>query len=119
MPNAKSPEALLDLLAMAVRDHNYIAHAALYTADASPICKWDRETPDALFDAAIGQVTTMFRKHPREGLNRIYFSDMQGIIVATLVNKNTLLMMNAAAPSSLGMISLASSKVTQIIANAL
>ena len=104
-------------IADTARKHNYIEHVALFTTDAALICKWDRDKPDASFEASIHQVVTLLKKHPREGLNRIYFSDLDGTIVATLINPETLLLMNTSSQSSLGMISVASTKLSQTIQN--
>ncbi|MBN2526466.1 MAG: DUF4388 domain-containing protein [Deltaproteobacteria bacterium] len=114
-----APENTISSLSAAISEsakrHQYIEHVALYSRSGKPLCKWDRERPDALFDAAILQVIALLENHPRDGLNKLYFTDTQGTIVATLINEKTILLMNADTVSSLGMISLASSKLVQTI----
>lgn len=110
-------------LSESVRDsssrYSYIRHVALYRRDGTAILNWDKDGPDDVFNDIIGNVMALLDNHPRDGLHKIYMSHGHGTAVACLLNKDVILLMDSDASSSLGMLSLASTRITQAILDSL
>ena len=110
-------------LSESVRDssskYSYIKHVALYRRDGTDILKWDKDGADDAFNEIIGNVIALLDNHPRDGLHKIYMSHAHGTAVACLLNEDVILLMDSDASSSLGMLSLASTRITQTIIDSL
>ena len=94
---------------------DFVTHAALYNAAGELICVWDRNESDPGLLQLIDEVRTLFDTHPRKGLNKIYLTDTIGTCIATMVNDSFILLISADDLASLGMVSLASTKMTTAV----
>jgi hypothetical protein len=121
--NAVAPSAAIDSLRIAIEQTakklGYVAHAALYKVTGELICSWDRGEEDPGLPQLIDEVRNLFDTHPRSGLNRIYLTDTVGTCIATVVNDAFILLLSADELASLGMISLASNKMTAALIDTL
>lgn len=99
--------------------HSYINHVALYRRDGTQMLTWDKDSADESFNAVVTDVIHLLDNHPREGLHKIYMSHAHGTTVACLLNADTILLMDSDVSSSLGMLSLASARITQSIVDSL
>jgi hypothetical protein len=99
--------------------YSYVKHVALFRRDGTAILNWDKDGTDEAFNNIIGNVITLLDNHPRDGLHKIYMSHAHGTSVACLLNEDVILLMDADASSSLGMLSIASTKIIQSILDSL
>ncbi|MBN2718591.1 MAG: DUF4388 domain-containing protein [Deltaproteobacteria bacterium] len=94
---------------------DFVTHVALYSVAGELICAWDRDEADPGLLQLIDEVRTLFDTHPRKGLNKIYLTDTSGTCAATIVNDSFIVLISADDLSSLGMVSLASTKMTAAV----
>jgi hypothetical protein len=104
-------------LSESIRDssskYSYIKHVALYRRNGSAILNWDKDGPDEAFNNIIDNVIALLDSHPRDGLHKIYMSHAHGTAVASVLNEDIILLLDSDTSSSLGMLSLASARITQ------
>ena len=112
-----SPAAniLLNALENTASKLQYVLHAALYTTAGELVCVWDRDESDPGMLHLIDEVRNLFDTHPRKGLNKIYLTDTKGTSIATLVDEAFILLISADDLASLGMVSLATAKLTTAV----
>jgi len=115
-----SPE---DLMQRVIEDTamklDYVAHAVLYSAEGKMLCGWHRESEDPELLKLIDEVRMLFDNHPRDGLNRIYLTDTIGTCIASVINDSIILLLSADELASLGMVSLASNRMSVALLDAL
>ena len=93
----------------------FVLHVALYTTAGELVCVWDRDEGDPEMMNLIDEVRNLFDTHPRKGLNKIYLTDTKGTCIATLVDEAFILLISADDLASLGMVSLATAKLTTAV----
>jgi hypothetical protein len=115
-----SPE---DLLQRIIEDTamklDYVAHVLLYSSEGKMLYRWHRDSEDPELLKLIDEVRMLFDNHPREGLSRIYLSDTVGTCIASVINDSIILFLSADELASLGMVSLASNRMSVALLDAL
>ncbi|MBN2343133.1 MAG: DUF4388 domain-containing protein [Deltaproteobacteria bacterium] len=102
-------------IAVVASNLEYVEHVALYQRDGALICHWDREAFDDVLHDLVSEVLDVFNIHPRAGLQKVYLTDTRGTSIATLVTDDLILLLMANDLSSIGMVSVASSKIVQAV----
>lgn len=111
LSNKELPEAISQT---ALR-FDYVESAALFGFDGTLVTSWCRDQVDDHFEAMIEEVVSIVSTHPRQGLQKVYLTDTKGTSIAAVVNEHLILLLSANDLSSLGMVSIASSKIVSSI----
>lgn len=106
---------ILRALSAAARQLEYVEHAAIYKRSGELVCVWNKETPNDSLVELFAEVNEIFDTHPRPGLQKIYLTDSNGTNIATLISDSLVLLLSANDLSSLGMVSVASSKIVSAV----
>lgn len=110
---------MAELLSKVASTFPYIEYASVFSRNGVQICLWARETVDEnIYGRIISGVTGVFSSHPRKELQKIYLTDNLGTCIGSAVGDNYLLFLAAADESSLGVISIAASKISNAITGA-
>ncbi|MBN2527539.1 MAG: DUF4388 domain-containing protein [Deltaproteobacteria bacterium] len=117
----ESPVASILQSAMeeAASNLEYMRQAALFTMSGVLICNWQRESDhtDVGVLQLLDEVKTLAGGHPRDGLSKIFLVDTQGTCIASFISNTFILLLNADDLASMGMVSLASTKLTAALLN--
>lgn len=123
-PEAQRPQVSVDadnpriqqILTEAAANFPYIEFASLYNRQGSQVCLWSRDKKDmTAFNKIISSISEVFGSHPRQDLQKVYLTDNDGTCIGSAVGDSLLLFLAASEESSLGVVSIAASKISTAI----
>lgn len=104
------------ILTEAAATFPYIEFASLNHRDGSKVCLWSRDNTDvSAFNKIISSISEVFGSHPRQELQKVYLTDNFGTCIGSAVGHSLLLFLAASEESSLGVVSIAASKISTAI----
>ena len=104
------------ILAEVASSFAYIEYAAVFHRNGSQVCLWSRDDVDIqIYTQIVTSVSDVFGSHPRKELQKVYLTDNLGTCIGFAVGQNYLLFLAAAEESSLGVVSVAASKIATAI----
>ncbi|MBN2344184.1 MAG: DUF4388 domain-containing protein [Deltaproteobacteria bacterium] len=116
-----APEAVQDpkmefLLAKTASKFEYIHYAGVYHRNGAKICSWAQEDVDGtVFAQMISGVIGIFSTHPRKELQKVYLTDSMGTCIGSVIDSDLVLFLAAGEESSLGVVSIAASKISAAV----
>lgn len=100
-------------LAKTTLKFDYIDYASVFHRNGAKVCSWAKPEVDAdTFNNMVEGVVGIFSSHPRESLQKIYLTDSEGICIGSVINEKLILFLAAGGESSLGVVSIAASKIS-------
>ncbi|MBN2718345.1 MAG: DUF4388 domain-containing protein [Deltaproteobacteria bacterium] len=110
-----NPE-MQSLLSEVASSFTYIEYAAVFHRNGSEVCIWAREDVDTqVYVQIVTSLSDVFGTHPRKELQKVYLTDNLGTCIGFAVGQEYLLFLAAAEESSLGVVSVAASKIANAI----
>ena len=104
------------ILTEAVATFPYIEFASVYQRTGARICIWSRDNADiSAFNKIVTSISDVFNSHPRQELQKVYLTDNFGTCIGSAVGSSLLLFLAASEESSLGVVSIAASKIATAI----
>ena len=104
------------ILSEVASSFEYIEYAAVFHRNGAQMCLWSRNDVDIqVYAQIVTSVSEVFGTHPRRELQKVYLTDNLGTCIAFAVGDEFLLFLAAAEESSLGVVSVAASKIANAI----
>lgn len=116
-PKKEIPHLQLhETITQAAQKHNDIEYASVYDKNGTKLCDWSKdEEKQDVFDQMIGGIITIFKNHPRDELQKLYITDSLGTCIGSSIDNDHILFLAAGDESSLGVISIAASKIATAV----
>jgi len=116
LPADMDDPRMQQILTEAAATFPYIEFASLNHRDGSKVCLWSRDNTDvSAFNKIISSISEVFGSHPRQELQKVYLTDNFGTCIGSAVGNSLLLFLAASEESSLGVVSIAASKISTAI----